>query len=73
MEKYKFFGMTIWQRVKPKTLNDLMEVVTDLVGSLGEAEVRRAMRDVRPRYELCVKMGGWPFRVKAEGIQERIH
>ena len=56
--------MTIWQRVKPKTLNDLMEVVTDLVGSLGEAEVRRAMRDVRPRDELCVKMGGGHFESK---------
>ena len=39
------------RRVKPKTLEDLMEVVTTFVDSLDEAEVRRAIRDVRPRAE----------------------
>ena len=36
-----------------------MEVVTNFVGFLDEAKVRRAMREVRPRAELCVcvKMG----------------
>ena len=34
------------RRVKPKTLEDLMEVVSD---SLDPAEVRRAVRNVRPR------------------------
>ena len=36
------------RRVKPKTLDDLMEVVSDFVASLDPAEVRRAVRDVRP-------------------------
>ena len=45
-------------RVKPKALEDLMEVVNAFVASLDEAEVRRAVRAVRPRAELCIKMGG---------------
>ena len=32
------------RRVKPKTLNDLNEVMTDFVASLAQAKVRRAMR-----------------------------
>ena len=52
------------RRVKPKTLDDLMEVVSDFVASLDPAEVRRAARDVRPRAELCVKMDGGHFESK---------
>ena len=52
------------RRVKPRTLEDLMEVVNTFVASLDEAEVRRAVRDVRPRAELCVKMGGGHFKSK---------
>ena len=52
------------RRVKPKTLDDLMEVVSDFVASLDPAEVRRAVRDVRPRAELCVKMDGGHFESK---------
>ena len=33
-----------------------MEVVTGYVGSLDEAEVRRAIRHMRPRAELCIKI-----------------
>ena len=54
------------RRVKLKTLKDLMEVVTDFVGSLDEAEVRRAVRDVRPRAKLCIKMGGSHFDFKLQ-------
>ena len=49
------------RRVKPKTLEDLMEVVSDFVASLDPAEVRRAVRNVRPRAELCIKMDGGYF------------
>ena len=51
------------RRVKPKTLEDLMEVVNKFVASLDETEVRRdvtAVRSVRPRAELCIKIGGSP-------------
>ena len=41
-----------------------MEVVSDFVASLDPAEVRRAVRDVRPRAELCVKMDGGHFESK---------
>ena len=41
-----------------------MEVVSDFVASLDPAEVRRALRDVRPRAELCVKMDGGHFESK---------
>ena len=41
-----------------------MEVVSDFVASLDPAEVRRSVRDVRPRAELCVKMDGWHFDSK---------
>ncbi len=36
-------------------------MVNDCVASLDEDEVRRAVRDVRPRAELCLKMGGGHF------------
>ena len=49
------------RRVKPRTLEELKEVVTDFCDSLDEEEVRRAVRDVRPRAELCLKMGGGHF------------
>ena len=41
-----------------------MEVVTNFVGSLDEAQVRRAVRDVRYRAELCIIMGGGHFQSK---------
>ena len=46
------------RRVKPKALEDLMEVLNKFVASLDEAEVRIAVRAVRPRAQLCIKMGG---------------
>ena len=46
---------------KPSTLEELKTVVTDFCDSLDEEEVRRAVRDVRPRAELCLKMGGGHF------------
>ena len=49
------------RRVKPSTLEELKTVVTDFCDSLDEEEVRRAVRDVRPRAELCLKMGGGHF------------
>lgn len=49
------------RRVKPKTLEELKMVVSDFVASLDEDEVRRAVRDVRPRAEMCIKMGGGHF------------
>ena len=45
-------------RVKPHDLGELQEVVSDFVKSPDEDEVRRAVRDVRPRDEMCIKMGG---------------
>ena len=35
--------------------------MSDFVDSLDDAVVRRAVRDVRPRAELCLKMGGGHF------------
>ena len=49
------------RRVKPKTLDDLKEVVSHFVESLEEEEDRRAVRAVRPRAELCIKMDGGHF------------
>ena len=40
---------------------DLKEVVSNFVESLDDEVVRRAVRDVRPRAELCLKMGGGHF------------
>ena len=54
------------RRVKLKTLEDLIEVVNEFVASLDEAEVRRAVRDVRPRDEWCIKMGGGHFKSKLQ-------
>ena len=48
-------------KVKPKTLNDLKEVMSNFVESLDEEEVRRAIRVIRPRAELCIKMDGGHF------------
>ena len=50
------------RRVKPSTLEELKEVVSDFVACLDEEEVRRAVRDVRPRAELCIRNGGGHFK-----------
>ena len=52
--------------VKPKTLNDLKEVVE----SLDEEEVRRAVRDVRPRAELCIKMDSGHFESQLKNSKQ---
>ena len=49
------------RKVKPKTIEELLEVVSDFVASINNAEVRRAVRDVRPRAEMYVKMDGSHF------------
>ena len=49
------------RRVKPHDLGELQEVVRDFVESLDEDVVRMAVRDVRPRAEMCIKMGGGHF------------
>ena len=36
-------------------------MVSDFVASLDDEDVRRAVRDVRPRAELCIKMDGGHF------------
>ena len=41
--------------MKPRDLGELQEVVSDFVESLDEDVVRRAVRDVRPRAEMCIK------------------
>ena len=43
-----------------------MEGVNTFVASLDEAEVRRAVRAVRLRAEICIKMGGGHFESKLE-------
>ena len=52
------------RRVKPKSLEELKTVVSDFVECLDEDVVRRAVRDIRPRAELCIKMGGGHFESK---------
>ncbi len=54
------------RRVKPRDLGELQEVVRDFVEFLDEEVVRRAVRDIRPRAEMCIKMGC----VTAEEIQK---
>ena len=44
--------------VKPKTLDDLKEVVSDFVESLDKEDVRIA---IRPRAELCITMDSTSF------------
>ena len=38
-----------------RDLGELLEVVNDFVESLDEDVIRRAVRDVRPRAEMCIK------------------
>ena len=51
------------RRVKPRNLDELQEVVIDFVESLDEDVARRAVRDVRPRAEMCIKWAA-AFRVQ---------
>ena len=51
------------RRVKPRDLGELQEVVIDFVESLDEDVARRAVRDVRPRAEMCIKWAA-AFRVQ---------
>ena len=50
-------------RVKPRNLGELQEVVIDFVESLDEDVAKRAVRDVRPRGEMCIKWAA-AFRVQ---------
>ncbi len=43
--------------VEPCNLGGLLEVVSEFVESLDEDVVRRAVRDIRPRAKMCLKMG----------------
>ena len=52
----------IWT-VKPRDLGELQEVVSDFVESLDEDVARRAVRDVRPRAQMCIKWDA-AFRVQ---------
>ena len=47
-----------------------MEVVSDFVASLDPAEVRRAVRNVRTRAELCIKMDGGYFESKLKKYKQ---
>ena len=58
------------KRVELKTLEDLIEVVNSCVPSLDKAEIRRAVRGVRPRSELCVKMGAAILTPNARNTRE---
>ena len=49
------------RRVFKCVIDRLQEVVSDFVASIDDAEVRRAVRDIRPRAELCIKMDGGHF------------
>ena len=59
------------RRVRPKTLEVLMEVANNLSASLAETSWR-SVRDVRPKAEFCIKMGVGQFESKLK-IQERIN
>ena len=59
------------RRVKPEDLVELKEVVNDFVDNLDEDEVIRACRDVRPRAELCIKMGGGHFESQLKKYKRR--
>ena len=51
------------RRVKPRDFGKLQAVVIDFVQSLDEDVARRAVRDVRPRAEMCIKWAA-AFRVQ---------
>ena len=55
-----YFLWGIWdqeiQRVKARDFGKLQAVVSDFVQSLDDDAVRRAVRDVRPRAEMCIKL-----------------
>ena len=44
------------RRVKPRDFGKLQAVVSDFVESPDEDVARRAVRDVRPRAEMCIKL-----------------
>ena len=44
------------RRVKPRDFGKLQAVVSDFVESLDKDVARRAVRDVRPRAEMCIKL-----------------
>ena len=55
------------RRVKPRDLGEPQEVVSDFVEFPDKEVVRRAVRDIRPRAKMCIKMGGGNFETQLEG------
>ena len=49
------------RRVFKCVIERLKSTVSDFVASIDDAEFRRAVIDIRPRAELCVKMDGGHF------------
>ena len=44
------------RRVKPRDFGKLQAVVSGFVQSLDEDMARRAIRDIRPRAKMCIKL-----------------
>ena len=57
------------RRVKPHNLGELQEVVSDFVESPDKDVARRAVRDVRPRAEMCIK---WAAAISPNILGERL-
>ena len=53
------------RRVKFHNLSELQEVVKDFVETPDEDSARRAVRDVRPRAEMCIK---WAAAISSPNI-----
>ena len=60
------------RRVKPRYLGELQEVVSDFVEFPDKEVVRKAIRDVRPRSEMCIKMGGGNFETQLKGNDSEV-
>ena len=55
-------------RVKPNTINDIKELVTDYLASLDRDEVRRAVLNINKRARACIKVGGGHFEHKLKKL-----
>ena len=60
---YWFWGACLAEirRVKPATLELLVETVEQFAASLSPADVKRAVRDIRKRAAACLQENGGHF------------
>ena len=60
------------RRNPPSTLEELVNTVEDFANSLDEDEVRKAVKDIKPRAAVCKSVNGGAFEYKLKKMKKNL-